>query len=396
MVRPVFLFPGVFGKRENFRRKFEELQRSKCDARGMDMISPQPLQTRPYGVGIGDDGVGVGVEAVNGGVEERSSAMTASGNSALTPRTSELTIAFEGEVYVFPAVTPEKVQAVLLLLGGCDIPSCAPGSEFLLQQQNSRGTVDPTWNSKVSRRFASLVRFREKRKERCYDKKIRYNCRKEVAQRMNRKNGQFASSKVSNKVEVGNWDSSDGTPSAESILRRCQHCGTSEKCTPAMRRGPGGPRSLCNACGLMWANKGTLRDLTKAGRAITYDQNEGEISADVKPLSMEPGNCYHDQVEQESPEETKPSSLDSENPSMRLSDQDIPDMQDIRDIEEMQGTTEIVTDHVSLHVENSSVELDEQEALDEFANDSGTEFDIPENFDDQMSVFSSLTSNIGD
>ncbi|GMN58356.1 hypothetical protein TIFTF001_027465 [Ficus carica] len=402
----------------------------------MDMISPQPLQARPYGVGVGDDGVGV--EAVNGGVEERSSAMAASGNSALTPRTSELTIAFEGEVYVFPAVTPEKVQAVLLLLGGCDVPSCAPSSEFLLQQQNSRGTVDPTWNSKVSRRFASLVRFREKRKERCYDKKIRYNCRKEVAQRklaaylkalccepckgsfsfscitldiifplkgakdlllcyrMNRKNGQFASSKVSNKVEVGNWDSSDGTPSAESILRRCQHCGTSEKCTPAMRRGPGGPRSLCNACGLMWANKGTLRDLTKAGRAITYDQNEGEISADVKPLSMEPGNCYHDQVEQESPEETKPSSLDSENPSMRLSDQDIPEMQDIRDIEEMQGTAEIVTDHVSLHVENSSVELDEQEALDEFANASGTEFDIPESFDDQMSVFSSLTSNIGD
>ena len=27
---------------------------------------------------------------------------------------------------------------MLLLLGGCDIPSCAPSSEFLLQQQNSR------------------------------------------------------------------------------------------------------------------------------------------------------------------------------------------------------------------------------------------------------------------
>lgn len=38
-------------------------------------------------------------------------------------------------------------------------------------------------------------------------------------------------------------------------LRRCQHCGISEKSTPAMRRGPAGPRSLCNACGLMWANK---------------------------------------------------------------------------------------------------------------------------------------------
>lgn len=38
-------------------------------------------------------------------------------------------------------------------------------------------------------------------------------------------------------------------------LRRCQHCGVSENNTPAMRRGPAGPRTLCNACGLMWANK---------------------------------------------------------------------------------------------------------------------------------------------
>uniref|UniRef100_A0A2P2IWV8 GATA-type domain-containing protein n=1 Tax=Rhizophora mucronata TaxID=61149 RepID=A0A2P2IWV8_RHIMU len=43
----------------------------------------------------------------------------------------------------------------------------------------------------------------------------------------------------------------------------CRHCGISEKSTPMMRRGPEGPRTLCNACGLMWANKGTLRDLSK-------------------------------------------------------------------------------------------------------------------------------------
>ncbi|KAK9733813.1 hypothetical protein RND81_04G094100 [Saponaria officinalis] len=30
-----------------------------------------------------------------------------------------------------------------------------------------------------------------------------------------------------------------------------------------MRRGPHGPRTLCNACGLFWANKGVLRDLSK-------------------------------------------------------------------------------------------------------------------------------------
>ena len=38
----------------------------------------------------------------------------------------------------------------------------------------------------------------------------------------------------------------------------CRHCGISGKYTPMMRRGPEGPRTLCNACGLMWANKVTM------------------------------------------------------------------------------------------------------------------------------------------
>ncbi|CAH2050577.1 unnamed protein product [Thlaspi arvense] len=62
----------------------------------------------------------------------------------------------------------------------------------------------------------------------------------------------------------------------------CRHCGTSEKSTPMMRRGPEGPRTLCNACGLMWANKGTLRDLSRAasqsGQNPSLTQNEGRIS----------------------------------------------------------------------------------------------------------------------
>lgn len=40
-----------------------------------------------------------------------------------------------------------------------------------------------------------------------------------------------------------------------------------------MRRGPDGPRTLCNACGLMWANKGTLRDLSKGATATTLSQS---------------------------------------------------------------------------------------------------------------------------
>ncbi|CAN4092321.1 unnamed protein product [Withania somnifera] len=171
-------------------------------------------------------------------------------------RSSELTLDFEGEVYVFPAVTPEKVQAVLLLLGGRDIPTAVPTVELPFDNKPAN----------ISRRFASLVRFREKRKERCFDKKIRYSVRKDVAQMMHRKNGQFASLK-----------SSSGSSSCDSAKRRrpgkCHHCGVSENCTPAMRRGPDGPRTLCNACGLKWANKGTLRD-SKAGRKISVEPNE--------------------------------------------------------------------------------------------------------------------------
>lgn len=37
--------------------------------------------------------------------------------------------------------------------------------------------------------------------------------------------------------------------------RRCTNCGIGEKATPMMRRGPHGPGTLCNACGLQWASK---------------------------------------------------------------------------------------------------------------------------------------------
>ncbi|KAL5074888.1 hypothetical protein RYX36_013872, partial [Vicia faba] len=186
---------------------------------------------------------------------------TANHNGVVLPvtRTGELTLSFEGEVYVFPAVTPQKVQAVLLLLGGRDTP---PGmtTDELPFDQSYRGMSDITRRPNLSRRIASLVRFREKRKERCFDKKIRYTVRKEVAERMHREKGQFASVKPS--PGSSNWYSAqgagqDGTPNPET-LRRCKHCGVDENSTPAMRRGPDGPRTLCNACGLMWANKVSL------------------------------------------------------------------------------------------------------------------------------------------
>ena len=56
------------------------------------------------GVGVGVGGGAVEVEARASGSGSGSASASASAS-----RTSELTIAFEGEVYVFPAVTPDKV-----------------------------------------------------------------------------------------------------------------------------------------------------------------------------------------------------------------------------------------------------------------------------------------------
>jgi GATA zinc finger len=47
---------------------------------------------------------------------------------------------------------------------------------------------------------------------------------------------------------------------------RCVNCGASAQETPMMRRGPQGPRTLCNACGLMYANKGVMRPPERKAR----------------------------------------------------------------------------------------------------------------------------------
>ncbi|KAK1268328.1 GATA transcription factor 28 [Acorus gramineus] len=185
---------------------------------------------------------------------------------------NQLTLSFHGEVYVFDSVTPEKVQAVLLLLGGQELPSGVPG----MPPHTSHRAGDSPRCLNRSQRIASILRFREKKKGRSYEKKIRYAVRKEVALRMQRKGGQFTSAKATAEEAAStppSWDPSHQEDNQKETV--CQHCGRSEKSTPMMRRGPGGPRSLCNACGLMWANKGTLRDLPRAQSSVTQNSSLG-------------------------------------------------------------------------------------------------------------------------
>ncbi|KAF5746764.1 GATA transcription factor 25 [Tripterygium wilfordii] len=174
--------------------------------------------------------------------------------------TSQLTLSFRGQVYVFDAVTAEKVQAVLLLLGGCELSSGPHGADGT--SQNQRAAIDFPARCSQPQRAASLNRFRQKRKERCFDKKVRYGVRQEVALRMQRNKGQFTSSKKSD--GASSWGSAQDSGQDDNPQETfCTHCGISSKSTPMMRRGPSGPRSLCNACGLFWANRGTLRDISK-------------------------------------------------------------------------------------------------------------------------------------
>lgn len=53
---------------------------------------------------------------IPGNVNRPCSASSSMSSSLIRRRTSELTIAFEGEVYVFPAVTPDKAIFSLLFL----------------------------------------------------------------------------------------------------------------------------------------------------------------------------------------------------------------------------------------------------------------------------------------
>ncbi|MQM08679.1 hypothetical protein Taro_041535, partial [Colocasia esculenta] len=159
------------------------------------------------------------------------------------------------------------LQVVLLLLGGCELPTIVDNMG-LQSHPDHRGLDDILQHPNIpAKRVASLMRFREKRKERCFDRKIRYTVRKEVSLRMRRKKGQFAGKANPQDGAAASCSSDPAQSSSQHDASRetkCQNCGISEKATPAMRRGPAGPRSLCNACGLMWANKGTLRSLSRS------------------------------------------------------------------------------------------------------------------------------------
>ncbi|KAH1253245.1 GATA transcription factor 24 [Glycine max] len=129
----------------------------------MATVNPQPLQFEDPAIPVDDDDDDDDDGGDDDAMDELEDANVNSVNVtnaasvnheavvAMPSRTSELTLSFEGEVYVFPAVTPQKlvvllacfvaiglglVQAVLLLLGGRDVQAGVPAVEPPFDQSN--------------------------------------------------------------------------------------------------------------------------------------------------------------------------------------------------------------------------------------------------------------------
>ncbi|KAL3843346.1 hypothetical protein ACJIZ3_000749 [Penstemon smallii] len=172
-----------------------------------------------------------------------------------------VTLSFDNYVINFDNVPFEKLQTTMLLLSGCELNQAAPNIE-----KNQNGLMDSLPRSSNPMREEYLNRFRQKRNKRCFEKRTTYRVRQKIALRMQRKNGRFAPKNVE---ESSSGDvTTDSLNKINQVETECTHCGISSTDTPMMRRGPDGPKTLCNACGLFWLNKGILRDSSKK---LRYD-----------------------------------------------------------------------------------------------------------------------------
>ncbi|KAL1554458.1 GATA transcription factor 25-like [Salvia divinorum] len=153
----------------------------------------------------------------------------------------QATLSFAGRVFVFDNVPCDKVNFALLVLGG-----------YEFDHSSTNRPLPPIRNDDPKRRQC-LHRYYEKKKRRCFEKRIRYNVRRDVALKIHRDRGQF----VGKKVQEGS------IKVAIEMKSSCDNCGVESSDTPLMRKGPNGPKTLCNACGLYWTIRGRMRNICK-------------------------------------------------------------------------------------------------------------------------------------
>lgn len=68
----------------------------------------------------------------------------------------------------------------------------------------------------------------------------------------------------------------DATDDGLDTPLRCVRCGVSAKLTPHMRRGPEGPRTLCNACGIAWTK--SLNKQGKLRKVLDCDVSVADVA----------------------------------------------------------------------------------------------------------------------
>lgn len=193
---------------------------------------------------------------------------------------SQLVLSYQGDCWVFDSVSPQKVESIISILNGQNQEAEKSKGPDPPQAPQVVVADSPRPNSQSIQRMISLNRFREKRKERNYEHKVRYSVRKEVAERMSRKNGQFAAKERFLSMNGGMDNTGMTGEMMGKAVANCVHCGTSKDSTPMMRKGPSGPQTLCNACGLMWANKGTLHRVRNPQRANNILGEQGHVHAE--------------------------------------------------------------------------------------------------------------------
>ncbi|EFJ14475.1 hypothetical protein SELMODRAFT_120328 [Selaginella moellendorffii] len=74
--------------------------------------------------------------------------------------------------------------------------SCCNGGDSNPGSNNCGAPAENAANNSKVRREAALNKFRQKRKERCFEKKVRYQSRKRLAEQRPRVRGQFVSQAV--------------------------------------------------------------------------------------------------------------------------------------------------------------------------------------------------------
>ncbi|KAF9927921.1 hypothetical protein FBU30_002759 [Linnemannia zychae] len=88
--------------------------------------------------------------------------------------------------------------------------------------------------------------------------------------------------------------------SANSSQKKCGYCSCTT--TPMWRRGPHGPSTLCNACGVKWKHGKIMQDVTESQSDLSSGQNSGVTisisrSSNPRPSKESSGTGYNRQID---------------------------------------------------------------------------------------------------